>query len=48
MIFLFFAWFQGLTVIVPALPKQSENEDLYLRLARRVWVAKFDVAEENR
>ncbi|XP_046688091.1 eIF-2-alpha kinase activator GCN1-like [Homalodisca vitripennis] len=39
---------RGLTVMVPALPKQSENPELYLRLTRRVWVAKFDVAEENR
>lgn len=34
--------------MVNALPTLKENYEQGLRLIRRIWVAKFDVVEENK
>jgi hypothetical protein len=39
---------QGLIAMVGALPTLTEDYDQALRLIRRIWVAQFDVSEENR
>ncbi|XP_063238170.1 stalled ribosome sensor GCN1 isoform X2 [Bacillus rossius redtenbacheri] len=39
---------RGLAVMVHALPTLDDNPDQAVCLTRRVWVAKFDVHEENR
>lgn len=39
---------QGLIAMVGAFPTLKEDYDQALRLIRRIWVAQFDVSEENR
>ncbi|XP_046621828.1 eIF-2-alpha kinase activator GCN1 isoform X1 [Neodiprion virginianus] len=39
---------RGLTVVRQAFPSEKEDYLQALRLTRRIWVAKFDVTEENR
>ncbi|XP_012272971.1 eIF-2-alpha kinase activator GCN1 [Orussus abietinus] len=39
---------RGLTVIHSAFPSEKEDYDQLLRLTRRIWIAKFDVCEENK
>ncbi|RZF42658.1 hypothetical protein LSTR_LSTR001453 [Laodelphax striatellus] len=38
----------GLQVMVNAFPSKKEDPELFLRLTRRLWVARFEVCEENR
>jgi hypothetical protein len=40
------AGLRGLETILPALPAQGE--EMYEEVVRRIWVARFDVVEENR
>ncbi|GAB1860935.1 Translational activator GCN1 [Camponotus japonicus] len=39
---------RGLTVIRQAFPSQKEDRDQLDRLTRRVWIARFDVNDENK
>ncbi|XP_011647093.1 eIF-2-alpha kinase activator GCN1 [Pogonomyrmex barbatus] len=39
---------RGLTVIWQAFPSQKEDQDQLDRLTRRVWIARFDVNDENK
>lgn len=39
---------RGLTVIHQAFPSQKEDQDQLDRLTRRVWIARFDVDDENK
>ncbi|XP_012231678.1 stalled ribosome sensor GCN1 [Linepithema humile] len=39
---------RGLTVIRQAFPSQKEDQDQLDRLTRRVWIARFDVDDENK
>ncbi|KMQ96025.1 translational activator gcn1 [Lasius niger] len=39
---------RGLTVIRQAFPSQKEDQDQLDRLTRRVWIARFDVNDENK
>ncbi|KAI4488580.1 hypothetical protein M0802_011470 [Mischocyttarus mexicanus] len=39
---------RGLTVIRQAFPSQKEDPEQLLRLTRRIWIARFDVCEENK
>lgn len=40
--------FQGLAAMVGAFPTIKTNPEQAVRLTRRIWVAKFDLVEENR
>jgi hypothetical protein len=42
------AMLQGLIAMVGAFPTLKEDYEQALRLIRRIWVAQFDVSEENR
>lgn len=37
--------FQALKCVVPVLPNIDDNFELGLRIAQRVWVARYDVDE---
>ncbi|CAH1402466.1 unnamed protein product [Nezara viridula] len=39
---------RALHALVPVFPKPKQNADQAFRLAKRIWVAKFDVVTENR
>lgn len=39
---------RGLTVIRQAFPSQKEDQDQFSRLTRRVWIARYDVNDENK
>ncbi|XP_039292554.1 eIF-2-alpha kinase activator GCN1 [Nilaparvata lugens] len=39
---------RGLQIMVNAFPSKKEDPELFLRLTRRLWVARFEVCEENR
>lgn len=39
---------RGLTVIYRSFPTEKTDYDLHLRLTKRIWIAKFDVSEENK
>ena len=37
---------RALTIVKSAFPKEQENYEQFLRLTRRIWVAKFDTSDE--
>uniref|UniRef100_A0A1B6CCQ0 TOG domain-containing protein n=1 Tax=Clastoptera arizonana TaxID=38151 RepID=A0A1B6CCQ0_9HEMI len=39
---------RSLIAMVSALPKSKNEDELYISLTRRIWVAKYEVSEENR
>ncbi|KAF5292015.1 hypothetical protein FQA39_LY14132 [Lamprigera yunnana] len=39
---------RGLTYIIPSIPSFKENYEVALDINKRVWIARFDVCEENK
>lgn len=39
---------RGLSTMITSIPTYEENYDVSLKVSKRIWIAKFDISEENR